>query len=92
MFYFLLIRPQQQKQKELRKCWRREARRPRGDRRRHHRHGAEGAEEKDGKVPHEIEVEIAPNLRVTVLRETIANVVNPVPANDPKPVKDTKAS
>jgi preprotein translocase subunit YajC len=30
----------------------------------------------------EIEVEIAPNLRVTVLRETISSVVKPVVAND----------
>jgi preprotein translocase subunit YajC len=46
-------------------------------------------QDKDGKqIPStEIEVEIAPNLRVTVLRETIASVVNPVPANDTKPVK-----
>ena len=32
----------------------------------------------------EIEVELAPNLRVTVLRETIASVVKPVAANDVK--------
>lgn len=51
------------------------------------------AQDKDGKqVPSaEIEVEIAPNLRVTVLRETITTVIKPVAANDVKPVKE-KAS
>jgi preprotein translocase subunit YajC len=46
-------------------------------------------QDKDGKqIPStEIEVEIAPNLRVTVLRETIASVFNPVAANDTRPVK-----
>ena len=29
-------------------------------------------------------VEIAPNVRVTVVRETITNVANPTPANDTK--------
>jgi preprotein translocase subunit YajC len=35
----------------------------------------------------EIEVEIAPNVRVTVLRETLTQVLTgttPTPANDPK--------
>jgi preprotein translocase subunit YajC len=46
--------------------------------------------DKDGKqvASHEIEVEIAPNIRVTVLRETISSVVRPTAANDPKPVKE----
>ncbi len=50
-------------------------------------------QDKDGKqVPsQEIEVEIAPNLRVTVLRDTITTVIKPVAANDTKPVKE-KAS
>jgi preprotein translocase subunit YajC len=92
VFYFLLIRPQQQKQKELRNML---ATLKRGDK------VVTGGgiigtvqrvpmvQDKDGKqIPStEIEVEIAPNLRVTVLRETIASVVNPVPANDTKPVK-----
>ncbi len=49
--------------------------------------------DRDGKpvAANEIEVEIAPNLRVTVLRETITSVIKPVAANDLKPVKD-KAS
>ena len=92
VFYFLLIRPQQQKQKELRNML---ATLKRGDK------VVTGGgiigtvqrvpmvQDKDGKqIPStEIEVEIAPNLRVTVLRETIASVVNPIPANDTKPVK-----
>ncbi|PPQ26166.1 preprotein translocase subunit YajC [Rhodopila globiformis] len=92
VFYFLLIRPQQQKQKELRNML---AAIKRGDK------VVTGGgiigtvqkvpmvQDKNGKqVPStEIEVEIAPNLRVTVLRETIASVVSPVPANDTKPLK-----
>ena len=96
VFYFLLIRPQQQKQKEMRGMI---AALKRGDR------VVTGGgilgtvqrvpmvQDKDGKqVPSsEIEVEIAPNLRVTVLRDTITSVVSPVAANDTKPVKN-KAS
>ena len=96
VFYFMLIRPQQQKQKETRAML---AALKRGDR------VVTGGgilgtvqrvpmvQDKDGKqVPsQEIEVEIAPNLRVTVLRETITSVIKPVAANDPKPVKE-KAS
>jgi preprotein translocase subunit YajC len=50
-------------------------------------------QDKDGKqtTSSEIEVEIAPNLRVTVLRDTISSVIKPVAANDAKPVKE-KAS
>ena len=96
VFYFLLIRPQQQKQKEMRSMLQALKR---GDKvvtgggilgvvQR-----VPAAQDKDGKqVPsNEIEVEIAPNLRVTVLRETITSVVKPVAANDTKPVKE-KAS
>jgi preprotein translocase subunit YajC len=92
VFYFLLIRPQQQKQKEMRSML---AALKRGDK------VVTGGgilgvvqrvpmvQDKDGKqiVSAEIEVEIAPNLRVTVLRETIASVISPVAANDTKPVK-----
>jgi preprotein translocase subunit YajC len=96
VFYFLLIRPQQQKQKEMRAML--------GSLKRGDRVVTGGGilgtvqrvpmvQDKDGKqVPsQEIEVEIAPNLRVTVLRETITTVLKPVAANDAKPVKD-KAS
>ena len=96
VFYFLLIRPQQQKQKDMRNML---STLKRGDR------VVTGGgilgtvqrvpvvQDKDGKqvASPEIEVEIAPNLRVTVLRETITSVVKPVAANDIKPVKD-KAS
>jgi preprotein translocase subunit YajC len=96
VFYFMLIRPQQQKQKEMRGML---AALKRGDR------VVTGGgilgtvsrvatvADKDGKqVPSsEVEVEIAPNLKVTVLRETITTVIKPTAANDTKPVKD-KAS
>jgi preprotein translocase subunit YajC len=96
VFYFLLIRPQQQKQKELRGMI---AAVRRGDR------VVTGGgilgtvqrvpmvQDKDGKqVPsQEIEVEIAKDIRVTVLRDTITTVLKPVAANDAKPAKD-KAS
>jgi preprotein translocase subunit YajC len=92
VFYFLLIRPQQQKQKETRAMI---ASVKRGDR------VVTGGgilgtvqrvpmvQDKDGKqVPsNEIEVEIAPNIRVTVLRDTITSVVRPTAANDSKPAK-----
>jgi preprotein translocase subunit YajC len=96
VFYFLLIRPQQQKQKEMRQMV---AGLKRGDR------VVTGGgivgtvsrvpmtQDKDGnQVPSsELEVEIAPNIKVTVLRETINSVVTPKAANDPKPTKETKA-
>ena len=96
VFYFLLIRPQQQKAKENRQML---SALKRGDR------VVTGGgivgtvqrvpmvQDKDGKqvASNEIDVEIAPNIRVTVLRETIASVVPPTAANDSKPVKD-KAS
>ena len=96
VFYFLLIRPQQQKQKEMRGML---AALKRGDK------VVTGGgilgvvqkvpvvQDKDGKqiASNEIEVEIAPNLRVTVLRETITSVISPMAANDTKPVKE-KAS
>jgi preprotein translocase subunit YajC len=93
VFYFLLIRPQQQKQKEMKAMLQTLKR---GDR------VVTGGgilgtvqrvpmvQDKDGKqvASAEVEVEIAPNLRVTVLRDTITSVVKPVAANDTKPVKD----
>jgi preprotein translocase subunit YajC len=96
VFYFLLIRPQQQKQKELRNMI---ASVRRGDR------VVTGGgilgtvqrvpmvQDKDGKqvASSEIEVEIAKDIRVTVLRDTITAVLKPVAANDAKPVKE-KAS
>lgn len=93
VFYFLLIRPQQQKQREMRNML---AAVKRGDR------VVTGGgiigtvqrvpttTDKDGKaVPaSEVEVEIAPNLRVTVLRETISSVIRSGPD---KAANDTKA-
>jgi preprotein translocase subunit YajC len=93
VFYFLLIRPQQQKQKELRNmisAVRRGDRVVTGG-------GILGTvqrvpmvQDKDGKqVPsQEIEVEIAKDIRVTVLRDTITSVLKPVAANDVRPAKD----
>ena len=93
VFYFLLIRPQQQKAKENRQMI---SALKRGDR------VVTGGgiigtvqrvpmmSDKDGKqiASNEIEVEIAPNIRVTVMRETISSVVRPTAANDVKPVKE----
>ena len=96
VFYFLLIRPQQQKQKEMRQML---GALKRGDKV-VTGGGILGVVQrvpktttKEGKQveSNEIEVEIAPNLRVTVLRETITSVVRPQAANDAKPVKE-KAS
>jgi preprotein translocase subunit YajC len=95
VFYFLLIRPQQQRQKEMKRML---AALKRGDRV-VTGGGIIGVVQKvgmtsgkDGKPveSNEIDVEIAPNTRVTVLRETISAVINPVdakPANDIKPAK-----
>src|SRR5262249_56176439 len=94
VFYFLLIRPQQQKQKENRQMI---SALKRGDR------VVTGGgivgtvqrvpmvSDKDGKqvASSETEVEIAPNIRVTVLRDTISSVVRPTVANDTRPVKET---
>jgi preprotein translocase subunit YajC len=93
VFYFLLIRPQQQKQKDMRRML---SALKRGDR------VVTGggivgtvqrvpmAADKDGKqvASSEIEVEIAPNIRVTVMRDTISSVLRPTAANDAKPVKE----
>ena len=96
VFYFLLIRPQQQKQKETRamlQALKRGDKVVTGG-------GILGTVQrvqmtttKDGKQveSNEVEVEIAPNTRVTVLRETITSVIRPQVANDTKPVKE-KAS
>ena len=92
VFYFLLIRPQQQRAKEMKSmlaALKRADRVVTGG-------GILGtvqrvAPDKDGKPSSEVEVEIAPNLRVTVMRDTITSVIRPTAANDPKPVKE-KAS
>jgi preprotein translocase subunit YajC len=81
VFYFLLIRPQQQKQKEMKAML---ANLKRGDR----VVTGGGILATVSKPPaadsREIEVELAPNMKVTVLRETISSVIKPVAANDTK--------
>ncbi|GAB0115098.1 preprotein translocase subunit YajC [Acidisoma sp. C75] len=80
VFYFMLIRPQQQKQKALKASL---STIKRGDRV-VTAGGILGLVQKTREGSNEIEVEIAPNVRVTVLRETISAVINPVVANDTK--------
>jgi len=80
VFYFLLIRPQQTRAKQMKAML---AALRRGD-----RVGTAGGilatvqRVKDGSD--EIEVDIAPNVRVTVIRDTITTVLKPVAANDVK--------
>ena len=81
VFYFLLIRPQQQRAKQMKAML---AALRRGDR----VVTAGGIlatvqKVKDGSD--EVEVDLAPNVRVTVLRDTITSVLKPVVANDTKP-------
>ena len=82
VFYFLLIRPQQQKQKEARNML---AALKRGDRV-VTGGGIVGVVQKANTVPNkdgkqvpnpEVEVEIAPNVRITVMRDTISSVIAP---------------
>ncbi len=51
--------------------------------------GILGVVQKTKEGSNEVEVEIAPNVRVTVLRETISAIVKPVAANDVKPSTTT---
>ena len=81
VFYFLLIRPQQQRQKELRAML---AAVKRGDRV-VTAGGILATVQKVGE--REVDVDIAPNVRVTVMRDTISSVVKPVAANDTRPAK-----
>ena len=78
VFYVLLIRPQQQRQKELKASL---AAMKRGDRV-ITGGGILGTVQLVREGSNEVEVEIAPNVRVTVVRETINTVVKPVVAND----------
>lgn len=80
VFYFLLIRPQQKKQREHREMLKALKR---GDR--VLTSGgiiAQVTRVKEG--VDEVEVEIAPNVRVNVLRQTISDIFKPVAANDAK--------
>jgi preprotein translocase subunit YajC len=80
VFYFILIRPQQQKQKQLKASL---AGMKRGDKV-VTSGGILGVVQKTKEGSNEVEVEIAPNVRVIVLRETISAIVKPVAANDAK--------
>ena len=78
VFYFLFFRPQQQKQKETKAML---AALRRGDR----VVTAGGILATVNRVKEgtdEVEVDIAPNVRVVVLRDTISSVVKPKVAND----------
>jgi preprotein translocase subunit YajC len=81
VFYFLLIRPQQKKMKEHRTMLSALKRNDKiitaG--------GLVGTVTKVRDDSDEVEVEIAPNVRVTVVRGTIGSVIKPpAPANDTK--------
>ena len=87
VFYFLLIRPQQKKMKEHRAML--------GALKRNDKvvtgGGIVGTITKVREDSDEIEVELAPNVRVTVLRGTISSVVRPSgAANDAEPAKVAK--
>ncbi len=83
VFYFILIRPQQKKMKEHRDML--------GQLKRGDRVVTGGGlvatitRVKEGSD--EIEAEIAPNVRVTLVRTTIGSVIRPQPANDVAPAK-----
>ncbi len=81
VFYFLLIRPQQTRQREIKASLsglRRGDRVVTGG-------GILGTVQRVKDGSDEIEVDIAPNVRVTVIRDTITTVLKPVAANDVKP-------
>jgi preprotein translocase subunit YajC len=82
-FYFIMIRPQQQEQKKLKG---RIAEVKKGDRVLT-AGGIIGVVQKAREGAPEIEVEIAPNVRVSVMRDTLSNVLTattPTAANDSK--------
>ncbi len=80
VFYFLLIRPQQTRQREVKASL---AAVRRGDRI-ITAGGILATVQRVKEGSDEIEVEIAPNVRVIVLRDTISSVIKPVAANDTK--------
>jgi len=82
LFYFLMIRPQQEQQKKLKAQL---AAVKKGDRVLT-AGGIVGVITKSREGIAEIEVEIAPNVRVTVMRETLTSVISPTTAaaNDSK--------
>lgn len=78
VFYFLLIRPTQTQQKQLKA---RLATIKRGDKI-VTAGGIVGLVKKAADGAAEIEVEIAPNVTVSVVRSTITSFITPEPAND----------
>ncbi len=78
VFYFLLIRPQQTAQKTLKAQL---TALKRGDRV-VTAGGIIGVIKKVGEGATELDVEIAPNVTVSVVRSTITTVITPVAAND----------
>jgi preprotein translocase subunit YajC len=80
VFYFMLIRPQQQKAKEHRAML---TSLKRGDRV-ITAGGIVGEVKQVKDSSDEVDVEIAPNVRVTVVRGTISSVIRPQAANDAK--------
>ncbi|MCK8783768.1 preprotein translocase subunit YajC [Roseomonas sp. NAR14] len=89
VFYFLLIRPQQQRAKQHRALL---AQIKRGDRV-ITAGGIIGTVARVKEGADEVEVDIAPNVRVSVLRGTISDVLKPMPANDStKPTIDVSKS
>jgi preprotein translocase subunit YajC len=78
VFYFLLIRPQQTQQKTLKALL---AALKRGDRV-VTAGGIIGTVKKVTEGATELEVDIAPNVTVSVIRSTITSVIKPVAAND----------
>ena len=87
VFYFLLIRPQQTKQKELR---RQIAAIKRGDRV-VTAGGILGTVQRVREGAKEVEVEIAPNVRVQVMRDTITGIVKSPAAGEAKQPTAAKA-
>ena len=84
VFYFMLIRPQQTRQKQMKAML---AAIKRGDKV-VTAGGILGTVQKVRDGSDEIEVDIAPNVRVTVLRDTISTIITPQVANDTaKPAK-----
>ncbi len=80
VFYFLLIRPQQTRAKQMKAML---AALRRGDRI-VTAGGILGTVQRVKEGSDEIEVDIAPNVRVTIIRDTITTVLKPVAANDVK--------
>jgi preprotein translocase subunit YajC len=80
VFYFLLIRPQQAQQKKQKA---RLSAIKRGDKV-VTAGGIVGLVKKAAEGANEIEVEIAPNISVSVVRSTISTVLSPEVANDKK--------